>query len=78
VFSTIAQPWSRAFVAAAWLTRGEGPLRASEYGFPAGAPLAEVLRILREGRPVQRRLTLPRLSRVPLLAAAVSVSYFAW
>jgi UPF0755 protein len=48
----------RAFALAAWLTRGEGPLRAAEFAFPAGAPLAEVLRILREERPVQRRLTI--------------------
>jgi len=49
----------RAFALAAWLTRGEGPLRAAEFAFPAGVPLAEVLRILREARPVQRRLTIP-------------------
>jgi UPF0755 protein len=49
---------ARAFALAAWLTRGEGPLRAAEFAFPAGAPLAEVLRILREARPVQRRLTI--------------------
>lgn len=49
----------RLFAAAAWLTRGQGPLRAAEFAFPAGAPLAEVLRILREERPVQRRLTIP-------------------
>jgi len=48
----------RAFAIAAWLTRGHGPLRAAEFAFPAGAPLAEVLRILREARPVQRRLTI--------------------
>ncbi|CAH0303863.1 endolytic transglycosylase MltG [Roseomonas sp. CECT 9278] len=53
----IADP--RAFALAAWLTRGEGPLRAAEFAFPAGAPLAEVLRILRDARPVQRRLTIP-------------------
>jgi UPF0755 protein len=49
---------ARAFALAAWLTRGEGPLRAAEFAFPAGASLAEVLRILREERPVQRRLTI--------------------
>lgn len=53
----VADP--RAFAVAAWLTRGEGPLRAAEFAFPAGAPLAEVLRILRDARPVQRRLTIP-------------------
>jgi UPF0755 protein len=49
---------ARAFALAAWLTRDQGPLRAAEFAVPAGAPLREVLRILREARPVQRRLTI--------------------
>ncbi len=49
----------RVFAIAAWLTRGEGPLRAAEFAFPAAAPLREVLHILRDERPVQRRLTIP-------------------
>jgi UPF0755 protein len=49
----------RAFALAAWLTRDAGPLRAAEFAFPAGAPVREVLRILREERAVQRRLTIP-------------------
>ena len=49
----------RAFLAAVWLTRGEGPLRAAEFSFPAHASLGDVLGILRRGRPVQRRLTIP-------------------
>ena len=49
---------ARAFAIAAWITRDRGPLRAAEFAFPAGAPLREVLRILREERPVQRRLTI--------------------
>ncbi|WP_237215842.1 endolytic transglycosylase MltG [Falsiroseomonas oryziterrae] len=49
----------RAFLAAVYLTRGQGPLRAAEYVFPAGASLREVLTVLRQGRPVQRRLTIP-------------------
>ncbi|WP_338025367.1 endolytic transglycosylase MltG [Crenalkalicoccus roseus] len=53
----IADP--RAFALAARLTQREGPLRAAEFAFPAHAPLAEVLRILREARPVQRLLTIP-------------------
>ena len=63
--------WTRRGVEVAYLllTSGEagmqtppeevGPLRAAEFAFPAGAPLSEVLRILREERPVQRRLTIP-------------------
>lgn len=49
----------RAFLAAAWLTRDEGPLRAAEFLFPAGASLRDVLEVLRRARPVQRRLTIP-------------------
>ncbi len=49
----------RAFLAATWLTRHQGPLRAAEFAFPASASLREVLGILRRGRPVQRRLTIP-------------------
>jgi UPF0755 protein len=50
---------SRAFAAASLLTRGEGRVRAAEFAFPAGASLRDVLDILRHGRPVQRRLTIP-------------------
>ena len=49
----------RFFAVAAWLTRDSGPLRAAEFSFPAGASLSAVLHILREERPVQRRLTIP-------------------
>jgi UPF0755 protein len=50
----------RAFALATWLTQVRGkPLRAAEFAFPPHASLAEVLRILREARPVQRRLTIP-------------------
>jgi UPF0755 protein len=49
----------RAFLAAAWMTRGEGALRAAEFAFPAGASLRDVLHILRDARPVQRRITIP-------------------
>lgn len=49
----------RAFLAAAWLTREAGPLRAAEFVFPARASLREVLEVLRRARPVQRRLTIP-------------------
>lgn len=50
----------RAFAIATWITQVRGkPLRAAEFVFPPRASLAEVLRILREARPVQRRLTIP-------------------
>ncbi|MES2712483.1 MAG: endolytic transglycosylase MltG [Pseudomonadota bacterium] len=50
---------ARAFTLAAWVTRAEGPIRSAEFAIPAGASLSEVLAILREGRPMQRRLTIP-------------------
>jgi UPF0755 protein len=53
----IADP--RAFMAAVWLTRGDGAVRAAEFAFPAHASLRDVLEILRKARPVQRRLTIP-------------------
>jgi UPF0755 protein len=65
----IADP--RAFLAAAWLTGGEGPLRAAEYLFPARASLADVLEILRRGRPVQRRLTIPEGLTARQIAALI-------
>lgn len=52
----IAEP--RIFALAAWWTRAQGPLRAAEFAFPARASIREVLGILREGRMVQRRLTI--------------------
>lgn len=53
----IADP--RAFLAAVWLTRGQGAVRAAEFVFPARASLRDVLEILRKARPVQRRVTIP-------------------
>ena len=53
----VADP--RAFVVAALATRGQGPLRAGEFAFPAAASLSQVLEVLRTARPVQRRLTIP-------------------
>ena len=54
---------------AALLTRGEGPLKAGEFAFPAHASLAGVLAVLRGGKPVQHRLTVPE----GLTAAQVAV-----
>ena len=50
---------ARIFAAAAWLTREEGPLRAGEFAFEAHTTMREVLTLLREGRMVQHRLTIP-------------------
>jgi UPF0755 protein len=68
----IADP--RAFLAATWLTRGEGPLRAAEYLFPAHASLAEVLAVLRRGRPVQRLLTIPEGLNARQIAALLDAA----
>lgn len=65
---------ARAFAMAAWLTRGHGPLRAAEFAFPAGAPLSEVLRILREARPVQRRLTITEGLTAHQIRAAIEAA----
>jgi UPF0755 protein len=43
----------------ALLTLWQGPVRAAEFSFPAGASLKTVLLILRHGRPVQHLLTVP-------------------
>ena len=50
---------ARHFLIASQITKGAGPLRAAEFAFPAGASLKQVLEILREARPVQRRVTIP-------------------
>jgi UPF0755 protein len=47
------------FLVAARVTAGAGPLRAGEFAFPEGASLRTVLEVLRSGRTVQRRLTVP-------------------
>lgn len=53
----LARPWL--FRLAVRLTARSGPLRAAEFAFPAHASLADVLRILRQARPVQHQLTIP-------------------
>ncbi len=54
---------------AAQFTNAEGPLRAGEFLFPAGASLRDVLTVLRTARPVQHRLTIPE----GLTAAAIAI-----
>ena len=61
----------RSFLAAAWLTREAGPLRAAEFVFPARASLREVLEVLRRARPVQRRLTIPEGLTARQIAALI-------
>ena len=44
---------------AALLTRDQGPLHAGELEFAAHASLRQVLRVLRAGKPVQHKITIP-------------------
>jgi len=50
---------ARPFRIWAWLTRGDGPLRAAEFNFPAHASLRDVFGVLRSARPVQHFVTIP-------------------
>ncbi len=45
--------------AAAFVTRGDGAIRAGELEFPANASLRQVLHVLRTGKPVQHHVTIP-------------------
>ncbi len=47
------------FRAAAWLTRGQGPIHAGEYFVPARSSLQQVLWILRFWAPVEHQVTIP-------------------
>lgn len=47
------------FRAAELVTMGKGPLRAGEFTFPEHASLLVALAILRSGKPVQHKLTIP-------------------
>ncbi len=44
---------------AALVTRGQGALKAGELAFPTHASLNQVLQVLRAGKPVQHRFTIP-------------------
>jgi UPF0755 protein len=46
------------FNATVWLTRGDGPLHAGEFAFPAHASIIQVLAILRTARQVEHHLTI--------------------
>jgi UPF0755 protein len=46
------------FRVAVWVTRGNGPLHAAEFAFPAHASVRQVLAILRTAGPVERHLTI--------------------
>lgn len=50
---------SRVFLSAVALTRHDGQLHAAELHFPASVSIEQTLWILRHGKPVQHRLTVP-------------------
>lgn len=47
------------FLAGVRLNRAEGDLKAGEYEIPAHASMSSILRILREGRSILHRITIP-------------------
>ncbi len=49
----------RVFLSAVALTRQNGQIHAAELSFPAHASIAQTLWILRHGKPVQHKLTIP-------------------
>ncbi len=60
------------FRLAAYATRGDGALHAAELAFPAHASIAEALAVLRTGRPVQHRLTIPEGLTAKQIAAVLA------
>ena len=46
------------FRGAVWVTRGDGPIHAAEFAFPAHASIQQVLAVLRTSHPVQHHLTI--------------------
>ncbi|HTR17691.1 MAG TPA: endolytic transglycosylase MltG [Acetobacteraceae bacterium] len=63
-----------AFRIAALATYRAGPVHAAEFAFPAGASLQQVLAVLRTGRPVQHRLTIPEGLTSAEIAALVAAA----
>ena len=57
------------FRIATLITRRNGPLKSGEFRFPAEGSLRDVLAVLRQGKPVQHRVTIPE----GLTAAQVAV-----
>ncbi len=47
-----------AFEALSWLTFFDGSIRAAEFSFPPKASIADVLMVLRTGKPVEHRITI--------------------
>ena len=60
------------FRLAALATRGEGPVHAAEFAFPAHASLRTVLTVLRTGHPVEHALTIPEGLTAAEIAGLVS------
>jgi UPF0755 protein len=60
------------FRAAAWITRGDGSLRAAEFAVPAHASVRQVLAILRSAHPVEHHLTIAEGLTVQQIAAELA------
>jgi UPF0755 protein len=66
------------FRAAAWFTRGEGPIRAGEFFIPARSSIEQILYILRFAAPVEHQVTIPegltgvQIARILNTAAAAA------
>lgn len=59
----------RVFLLVSLATTAQGPMRAGEFAFPAGVSMQGALDILRNARPVQRRVTIPEgLTTAQILA----------
>jgi UPF0755 protein len=65
------------FRAAAWLTRGQGPIHAGEYFVPARSSLQQVLWILRFWAPVEHQVTIPEGLTGVQIAKIVNAAGFA-
>ncbi len=66
--------YTSVFRAAEFFTRGQGPLRTGEYLVPAHASVAEILRLLRQGKQVEHQLTIPEGLTSQQIAALINAA----
>jgi UPF0755 protein len=62
------------FRAAAYFTRGQGPLRAGEYLIPARASIKDILALLRHGPQVEHQVTIPEGLTGAQIAAIINAA----
>jgi UPF0755 protein len=65
------------FRAAAWFTRGQGPIHAGEYFIPAHSSLQQILWILRFWAPVAHQVTIPEGLTAIQIAKILNTAGFA-